>query len=75
MESGHPDLLRAKTHNLIHTFPHLSRRLVLKSYQDRFRYIMVDEYQDTNTAQFELIRLLAAGAVSNCRKPMRAPSP
>ena len=32
---------------------------MLASYQDRFRYIMVDEYQDTNTAQFELIRLLA----------------
>ncbi|MBQ3906364.1 MAG: UvrD-helicase domain-containing protein, partial [Lachnospiraceae bacterium] len=32
---------------------------VLKYYQDRFKYIMVDEYQDTNTAQFELIRLLA----------------
>lgn len=32
---------------------------VLESYQERFRYIMVDEYQDTNTAQFELIRLLA----------------
>ncbi|MCD8380422.1 MAG: UvrD-helicase domain-containing protein [Lachnospiraceae bacterium] len=33
---------------------------VLENYQNRFRYIMVDEYQDTNTAQFELIRLLAA---------------
>ncbi len=32
---------------------------VLDSYQERFRYIMVDEYQDTNTAQFEFIRLLA----------------
>lgn len=32
---------------------------VLESYQERFRYIMVDEYQDTNTVQFELIRLLA----------------
>ena len=32
---------------------------VLGNYQERFRYIMVDEYQDTNTAQFELIRLLA----------------
>lgn len=32
---------------------------VLENYQDRFLYIMVDEYQDTNTAQFELIRLLA----------------
>ena len=33
---------------------------VLDSYQERFRYIMVDEYQDTNTAQFQLIKLLAA---------------
>ena len=32
---------------------------VLDYYQERFRYIMVDEYQDTNTVQFELIRLLA----------------
>ncbi len=32
---------------------------VLNYYQERFRYIMVDEYQDTNTAQFELIRVLA----------------
>ncbi len=32
---------------------------VLDYYQERFRYIMVDEYQDTNFAQFELIRLLA----------------
>lgn len=32
---------------------------VLEYYQNRFRYIMVDEYQDTNTAQFELIHLLA----------------
>ena len=33
---------------------------VLDSYQERLRYIMVDEYQDTNTAQFELVRLLAS---------------
>lgn len=32
---------------------------VLEGYQKRFKYIMVDEYQDTNTAQFELVRLLA----------------
>ena len=32
---------------------------VLEGYQERFRYIMVDEYQDTNTAQFELVRLIA----------------
>lgn len=39
---------------------------VLKSYQDRFRYIMVDEYQDTNTAQFELVRLLADARRNLC---------
>ena len=32
---------------------------VLAEYQTRFKYIMVDEYQDTNTAQFELISILA----------------
>lgn len=39
---------------------------VLASYQKRFKYIMVDEYQDTNTAQFELIHLLAAGTRNLC---------
>ena len=39
---------------------------VLKSYQERFKYIMVDEYQDTNTAQFTLIRLLAGGHRNLC---------
>ena len=39
---------------------------VLYNYQERFRYIMVDEYQDTNTAQFELIRLLADGYRNLC---------
>ncbi|MBH1939801.1 DNA helicase PcrA [Mobilitalea sibirica] len=33
----------------------------LNYYQNRFRYIMVDEYQDTNTAQFRLIHLLSMG--------------
>ena len=32
---------------------------VLEAYQERFRYIMVDEYQDTNTSQFRLISKLA----------------
>ncbi len=32
---------------------------VLEYYQDRFRYIMVDEYQDTNTVQFKLVSILA----------------
>lgn len=48
------DDLIVKTVELFKTHPE-----VLKSYQERFKYIMVDEYQDTNTAQFELIRLLA----------------
>ena len=39
---------------------------VLQSYQERFRYIMVDEYQDTNTAQFRLISLLAARYENLC---------
>jgi len=33
---------------------------VLEDYQDRFRYVLVDEYQDTNHAQYRLIQLLAA---------------
>ncbi|MCR5419125.1 MAG: UvrD-helicase domain-containing protein [Lachnospiraceae bacterium] len=39
---------------------------VLKSYQDRFEYVMVDEYQDTNTAQFRLVELLAGGKRNLC---------
>ncbi|MEX0753827.1 MAG: DNA helicase PcrA [Actinomycetota bacterium] len=33
---------------------------VLEHYQERFRYVMIDEYQDTNRAQYELVNLLAA---------------
>ncbi|TDB39464.1 MAG: DNA helicase UvrD [Actinobacteria bacterium] len=33
---------------------------VLRFYQDRFRYIHVDEYQDTNHAQYEIVNMLAA---------------
>lgn len=39
---------------------------VLDYYQDRFRYIMVDEYQDTNTAQFKLVSLLAGKYKNLC---------
>lgn len=39
---------------------------VLVQYQERFRYIMVDEYQDTNTAQFRLISLLAGKYKNLC---------
>ncbi|MGN1266666.1 MAG: DNA helicase PcrA [Dorea sp.] len=49
------DDLLVKTVQLFQT-----QKDVLEYYQERFRYIMVDEYQDTNTVQFELIRLLSA---------------
>jgi len=34
---------------------------VLNYYQRKFKYILVDEYQDTNTAQYSLVSLLAQG--------------
>jgi DNA helicase-2/ATP-dependent DNA helicase PcrA len=39
---------------------------VLEKYQERFKYILVDEYQDTNTAQYMLINLLAAKHKNLC---------
>ena len=39
---------------------------VLEYYQERFKYIMVDEYQDTNTAQFKFISLLASRYENLC---------
>lgn len=49
------DDLIYKTVELFQNFPE-----PLAYYQQRFQYIMVDEYQDTNTAQFHLIRTLAS---------------
>ena len=48
------DDLLVKTVQLLETQPD-----ILEYYQERFRYIMVDEYQDTNTVQFRFISLLA----------------
>ena len=39
---------------------------VLKQYQDRFRYMLVDEYQDTNSVQYLWLRLLAQGRRNVC---------
>ncbi len=39
---------------------------VLEYYQDRFRYVMVDEYQDTNHAQYEFVNLLAKKSRNLC---------
>jgi superfamily I DNA/RNA helicase len=49
------------TVRLLQEFPE-----VLKRWQDRFRYIMVDEYQDTNPSQYLFISLLAAGSRNLC---------
>ncbi len=38
----------------------------LERYQERFRYIMVDEYQDTNDAQYRLVKMLADGHKNIC---------
>lgn len=49
------------TVRLLEQFPE-----VLSYYQNRYRYIMVDEYQDTNHAQYRLVSLLAAGHGNLC---------
>lgn len=55
------DDLIVKTVELFKTSPE-----VLAYYQERFLYIMVDEYQDTNTAQFKFISLLASKYENLC---------
>lgn len=49
------DNLLGLTVELFERFPH-----VLEKYQERYRYIMIDEYQDTNPIQYRLASLLAA---------------
>lgn len=48
------DDLLLKTNELLNRFPD-----VLSKYQDRFRYILVDEYQDTNHSQYLIVRALS----------------
>ncbi|MCD2492786.1 UvrD-helicase domain-containing protein [Lacrimispora sp. NSJ-141] len=55
------DDLIVKTVELFRTDP-----AVLDYYQERFRYIMVDEYQDTNTAQFRFVELLSSKYKNLC---------
>ncbi len=49
------DDLLFKMHELLRDFPE-----VLYKYQHKFKYIMIDEYQDTNAVQYQIIKLLAA---------------
>src|SRR3954451_3030824 len=49
------DDLLFKMYELLHDFPE-----VLYKYQHKFKYIMIDEYQDTNAVQYQIIKLLAA---------------
>jgi ATP-dependent DNA helicase UvrD/PcrA len=49
------DDLLLKFYYLLKAFPEC-----LSKYQRKFRYIMIDEYQDTNTAQYQIIKLLGA---------------
>jgi DNA helicase-2/ATP-dependent DNA helicase PcrA len=55
------DDLLLRTNELLNRFPE-----VLALYQDRFRYIMVDEYQDTNHSQYSIVRALAAKFENLC---------
>ena len=48
------DDLLVKTNELLNKFPE-----TLAKYQDRFRYILVDEYQDTNHSQYLIVKMLA----------------
>ena len=49
------DDLLLKMYELLKNFPE-----VLHKYQHKFKYIMIDEYQDTNTVQYQITKLLAA---------------
>jgi DNA helicase-2/ATP-dependent DNA helicase PcrA len=59
------DDLIMTTVNILQAFPD-----VAEYYRRRFRHILVDEYQDTNHAQYVLIRELAGGSPSTARKPI-----
>ena len=55
------DDLLLKTNELFYRFPD-----VLAKYQDRFKYILVDEYQDTNHAQYRIVKSLASKFENIC---------
>ena len=44
---------------LVKTYSLLRIPKILEIYQERYKYIMVDEYQDTNVPQYEIVKMLA----------------
>lgn len=55
------DDLLFKMHTLLNDFPE-----VLHKYQHKFKYILIDEYQDTNPVQYQIIKLLGAAHENVC---------
>lgn len=55
------DDLLLKMYELLNTFPE-----VLLKYQHKFRYVLIDEYQDTNAVQYQITKLLAAAHENIC---------
>ena len=55
------DDLLLKTHELLHKFPEVLHKL-----QNRFDYFMIDEFQDTNDAQYQIVKMLAARNENIC---------
>ena len=55
------DDILLKFNSMLASYPNVAKKI-----EDTYQYIMVDEYQDTNTAQFELIRLLAGKYKNLC---------
>lgn len=55
------DDLLLKMYELLNTFPE-----VLHKFQHKFKYVLIDEYQDTNTVQYQITKLLAAAHENIC---------
>ena len=52
--------------HMVHIFGDPANAALLAQWQDRFRYVLVDEYQDTNAAQYQWLRLMARASGNVC---------